>query len=434
MRRAMRTPALALSALALVAACGRNDPPLPGERLALRDGTFANAVPVAAPRGIALPAQVENADWTHRGGGPAHAAGNPALGAALAPLFSVPIGEGDSRRARITAEPVVAAGRVFTLDARATVSAFSTGGGVLWTREVVPVSDARTDASGGGLATDGASVYVSTGYGRLTALDAATGEARWTQDLDAPGASAPLVSGDLVVIVARDGRAWALDAANGRVRWTQAAIPSEATFAGGAGAAAAAGGLIVVPYPSGEVTGTFREGGLRRWSTNVAGSRLGSAAAYAATDIGADPVIDGGRVYVGNVSGLVAALSVETGDRLWSIREGAVSPVWPAGDSIFLVNDLGELLRVEAATGAVVWRQPLPRAERRRGVTANMGPILAGGRLIVASTDGALRQFDPATGAALGDLALPDGAASAPVVAGRTLYVITEDGRLNAFR
>ena len=37
-------------------------------------------------------------------------------------------------------------------------------------------------------------------------------------------------------------------------------------------------------------------------------------------------------------------------------------------------------------------------------------------------------------GAALGVVPLPAGAASAPVVAGATLYIITEDGRLNAFR
>jgi len=142
----------------------------------------------------------------------------------------------------------------------------------------------------------------------------------------------------------------------------------------------------------------------------------------------------GDTVYVGNVSGRTAALDADTGETRWSIAEGAVSPVWPEGDSLFLVNDLGQLLRLEAATGAVIWRTDLPQAERRRGVTAFAGPILAGGRLIVGSSDNGLLQFDPATGAALGAVPLPAGAASAPVVAGATLYIITEDGRLNAFR
>ena len=81
--------------------------------------------------GIALPAAQANADWTHRGGGPDHGLGHVALGGSLRPLFSVPIGEGSSRRARITGEPVVAGGRVFTLDARDTVTAFSTAGQAL---------------------------------------------------------------------------------------------------------------------------------------------------------------------------------------------------------------------------------------------------------------------------------------------------------------
>jgi outer membrane protein assembly factor BamB len=253
------------------------------------------------------------------------------------------------------------------------------------------------------------------------------------QDIDAPGTAAPTVIGDLVLVVARDSRAWAIDAGTGRVRWTVAGVPSEATFAGGAGVAAR-GDMVVLPHPSGEVRGVFPQGGLVRWTTIVAGERLGSAAAIAASDIGGDPVIVGDAVYVGNVSGRTAALDVADGSTLWSVREGAVSAPWPAGDSLFLVNDLGQLLRLDAGTGAVIWRVALPRAERNRGVTAFFGPLLAGGRLIVASSDGGLLQFDPATGAALGAVALPSGAASAPVVAGSTLYIVTEDGRLNAFR
>lgn len=426
---------LGVALAALLAGCGRReaDVILSGERLALRDGTLATPVLVAPPRGIALPAARANADWTHRGGGPDHAAGHVALDRSPSPLFSVPIGEGDSVAARITAEPVVAGGRVFTLDARATVTALSTGGATLWRQEVVPAADARADASGGGLSTDGATVYVSTGYGRLMALDAATGAPRWTQDLEAPGASSPTVLGDLVLLVARDGRAWALEALSGRVRWTAQSIPSAANYAGGSGVAAQ-GDLVVLPFPSGEVVGSFPQGGLRRWSTIVAGARAGSAAAYAATDIGGDPVLAGGIVYVGNVSGRTAALDAATGETLWTAPEGAVSPVVAVADSVFLVNDVGDLLRLDALTGATIWRVALPEVERRRGVSAHYGPVLAGGRLLVASSDGVLRQFDPASGTSLADLALPAGAASAPVVAGGVLYVVTEDGRLNAFR
>ncbi len=428
-------------ALALAACGDGREVRLPGERLDIRagldgSGPAQETVPATVPA-LSLVAPQANADWTHRLGSASHQIRHPALGPALTRVFSVPIGEGDSRRDRITADPVVAGGRVFTLDARSRVTAVSTGGEVLWTRTLVPASDSRTDATGGGLAVSGDTLFVTTGFGELSALSVATGDLLWTQDLDAGGGSAPTVRGDLVYVVARDSRAWAVDAASGRIRWTLTGTPAVQGFSGGAGAAVT-GDIAVFPFASGEVIAAFPLGGLRRWSTVLAGARTGRAAATL-SDISGDPVIDGGVVYVGNVSGRVAALDLASGDRLWTATEGAVSPVWPAGNSIFLVNDLGDLLRLDARSGAVLWRQPLPgfveqRERRQKTSHAHYGPVLAGGRLIVASSDGLLRQFDPRTGALLGAVEIPGGATTNPAVAGGTLYVVTGRGQLVAYR
>ncbi len=435
----VRTIIGATVVLTLLASCGEKDVILPGERLDIRDGMAGQTFGTAnGTQPISLPAASANADWTHRNGGPDHQITHPALPGALNQVFAVSIGEGDSRRARITADPVVAGGRIFTLDARSNVQATSTAGAVLWTQDVTPASDAQTDASGGGIATNGSVVFVTTGFGRLSALDAATGAVLWTQELNAPGGSAPTVFGDLVYVVSRDSRAWAIEAGNGRVRWQVSGIPSPAGFSGGAGAAAR-GDIVIFPFPSGEVMGVFPEGGLQRWSSVIAGQRPGQAGAAAATDISGDPVIDGDTLYVGNVSGRTVAMNVLTGERIWTAVEGAVSPVWPVGGSVFLVNEINELVRLDAATGTAIWRVTLPGfVENRPGFMrtkfAHYGPVLAGGRLIVPSSDGVIRQFDPASGTPLGDLAIAGGAASNPVVAGGALYVVNKDGQLVAFR
>lgn len=434
-----RTFIAAALSLGLVAGCGAPQVILPGERLDIRAGRADAAAPmVNEVRPVPLPAAIAHADWTHRNGGPAHRITHPVLPGALTLAFLAPIGEGDSRGARITADPVVAGGRIFTLDARANVTATSLAGATLWTRDVTPDSDGRGDASGGGIAVADGRVFVSTGFGRLTALDAATGAELWTQVLQAPGGSAPTIMGDLVYVVARDSRAWAIETGNGRIAWQISGIPSTANFAGGAGAAVTPD-IAVFPFPSGEVLAAFPQGGLRRWSSVIAGARPGQAGSVAATDISGDPVIDGGTVYVGNVSGRVVAMSLANGDRLWTALDGAVSPVWPAGGSLFLINDINQLVRLDAADGSPVWRVDLPvfveeRERRQRTRHAHYGPVLAGGRLIVASSDGVIRQFDPTSGAPLGDIALPGGAASNPVVAGGTLYVVTKRGQLAAFR
>ena len=430
---------LCLTGFALLVGCGERDVILPGERLGLRDG-MAGAEGVAANVAlpVALRAPVTNADWPQVGGSASHSIAQPALAGTLTQIFAVDIGQGDSRQARITASPVVAGGVIYTLDARARVTATAVSGAPVWAADVTPVTDGGSDASGGGISVASGRVFVATGFGELTALDAATGGVVWTQDLNAPGGPAPTVLGDVVYVVSRDGRAWALDVASGLVRWQVSGTPSGANVSGGAGAAVTPE-VAIFPFPSGEVIAAFPQGGLRRWAQVIAGDRLGSATAVAATDIAGDPVISGDTVYVGNVSGRLAALNVASGERIWTATEGVVSPVVPAGGSVFLVNDVNELVRLDNADGSVIWRVALPRfvedrARRQHTVFAQHGPVLAGGRLIVASAEGIIRQFDPVSGASLGDIALPGGAASDPVVAGGTLYVVTKDGQLVAFR
>ena len=417
---------------ALTAGCGERDVILTGERSDIREG-MAPLVNQVAPVNYAVPRV--NTAWSQRNGGPDHKIIHPALGADLTQVLAVNIGEGDSRGARITAEPVVAGGVIYTLDARARVTATATSGAPVWAVDVTPGRDRATDASGGGVSVAGGRVFVTTGFGELTALDAATGRELWTQDLDAPGTSAPTILGDLVYVVARNSAAWALDVTTGRTQWQINGIPSIANFGGGAGVAVN-DDIALFPFSSGEVVATFPKGGTRRWSTVVSGERNGQAATVV-NDISADPVISGNRAYVGNFGGQLVALDLANGERIWTAREGAMGPVWPAGNAVFLVNDLNELVRLDAATGAPVWRVDLPQTEqsnRKRVKAANYGPILAGGRLIVASSLGNLLHYDPSSGALVGSTRVAGGAATNPVVAGGTLYVISKEGQLLAFR
>ncbi len=453
---------LALSAAAALAACGPRERLLEGERLDLRAlGTAAVGAPLdgsaevaaaeppeAPPRRspnapenralpIALPPVVANAEWTHRNGGPAHRGPHAALSALPQRIWSVPVGAGNSRRGRITADPVVAEGRIFTLDAEATVAAVSPAGQLLWRRDLTPPSDRATEASGGGLAYGAGRLFVTSGFGSLSALDPETGAVLWTQRLDAAATGSPTVAGDRVYLSARDSRAWAIRADTGRIEWQLEATPSPSGMLGGAGPAVT-DRLVILPFGSGELVAALREGGARVWGATLAGQRRGRAYATIA-DISGDPVVDGGVVYVGNQSGRAAALDLASGERIWTATEGAYSPVWPEGGSVFLVSDQAELVRLDAATGERIWGVELPyfdtdRERRRRAVWAHYGPVLAGGRLWVASGDGLLRAFAPQDGQLVAELALPGGAASAPAVAGGTLYVLGANGQLQAFR
>ncbi|HDZ83545.1 MAG TPA: quinoprotein [Roseobacter sp.] len=441
--------ALVASAVAgalLLSACAEPEAILPGKRFDVRsilrgdDGFVAQAdipVPANTVRGISLPAVTANANWTQSNGTPSTRIANPALSAAPRLAWSANIGSGDSRKQRITASPVVVGGRIFTIDSSAQVTATSASGATLWTRDLTPDMDNAGEASGGGLAADGNTLYVSLGFGTVTALEMDSGGTRWSQDLDASGTGAPTVYEDIVYFTGGDDTGWALNKSDGRIKWQTGSSTSMTNVLGGPAPAISAQ-IAVMAFGSGEVQGLFRQGGMDRWSTSVVGKRPGRAVANI-SDITGSPVISGDTVYVGNHSGRLAALTLGGGERIWTAREGAIGPVWPVGDSVFVVTDLNELVRLDATTGVRIWGTPLPnfvkeKPKRRSEVFAHYGPIVAGGRVIVASNDGKLRSFDPTNGAMVASADIPGGASSSPVVAGGVLYVVSSKGQLHAFR
>ncbi len=436
---------MGLAAAVLLASCEKEENILQGEREGIRDvlstaqaRTEADTPPPPeTPPPLALPAARANTDWPQRLGTPATRVAHPALGGNVAHAWSVNIGAGDGKRVRITADPVVAEGRIFTLDAQARVSGVSTDGELLWTADLVPPGERASDASGGGLAYGDGTLFVSSAFGLVTGLDATTGEILWQQDLGATGSGSPVVKGGLVYLVAGDEVAWALDTQTGRIEWRLSATPNVNNVLGGP-APAVTDKYVIFAFGTGEVQGAFRKGGLRLWDAYIAGERLGISHAKVA-DVTGDPVVQGDRVFVGTHAGRMVALGLADGERLWTAKEGPLNRVWPAGDSIFLVSDRNELLRLSAETGAELWARQMPvftkdKPKRQTEIFAHHGPVIAGGQLIVASSDGQLRFFDPETGAPRGAVAMRGGATTNPVVAGQTLYVVTSDGQLHAFR
>lgn len=432
---------LATVALTIVAACSEREIILPGKRepvsaVLTAENAGADALTDAA-RDISLPPQVANADAAQSFGTPAFRTDHPQLGQSLTPIWSVDIGAGDSRKHRIVADPVVSGGRVFTLDAETTVTAVSTSGQILWQRDILPDRANSGEGTGGGLAVDGNVLFVSSGLGTLTALDVETGGTIWEQELEAIGVGRPTAFEDLVYVMAGDDTGWALEKDSGRIAWQVSSSETRTNVLGGP-APIVTNGLAVFAFGSGEMQAVFRQGGLRRWDASVLGERQGRALAKV-DDVTGRPIAKDGVIYAGNQSGRTVAVNAGSGAPIWTSAEGAIDTVLPVSGSVFLVSDRNELVRLNAEDGTRVWGTRLPnfvkdRPLRQSEVFAHHGPVLAGGRLLVASSDEALRSFDPVSGGLTGRTEIPGGATTAPVVAGQTLYVVSRKGQLLAYR
>ena len=431
---------LYIGLLGLGVGCSNSDPRLQGER-ELLDGTVfvetdARFLAEDLPD-LRLPSPQPVPAWTHQGGNAQHIAAHAELPSELTLSWSRRIGAGDGKRHQISAAPVAQGGQVYTLDSQSMVTAIDETGTILWQSELGKSSDALKDASGGGLAVGGTQLFVTTGFGTVVALDTASGAELWTQDLASYGGASPTVYDDLLYIAARDGAAWAIDTSNGRIKWQVAGPTVAASHTGGPGPAVS-DKYAVFPFGTGDVLASFRKGGLRSWSSGLSGARLGLASTQV-RDLTGQPVIEGSSVYLASSAGRMAAVDLNTGLRIWTAKQGSQGHILVAGGAVFAVSDAGNLIRLSKDDGALIWSTPLPKftkksVKSRAKIHAHYGPILAGGRLILTSSDGLIRQFNPADGTLITTVDLPSGAASAPIVVNGTLYVLSTKGDLLAFR
>jgi outer membrane protein assembly factor BamB len=453
----MKRLLVGLAALGLLSACGLFDgkgkpkTPTVGQRIPVLTSEASIEVdPALADVTVTVPPAVVNADWPQPGGSPSKSMGHVAIGTQLARAWSIDAAEGSTSRTRLGAAAVVGGGRIYTIDTTATVRAFDTQDGRrLWSRQIGTAKETRGGMSiwtgeftgnfgllfGGGVSFDNGRVYATNGLGDTAALNAETGEQIWLKRPGGPLRGAPTIANDNVYVVSQDNQLFALNPADGAVRWSQSASLELAGVFGTA-APAAASGTVVAGFSSGELTAYRYENGRPLWQDVLARTSI-STVVGTLSDIDADPVIEGGRVYSIGQGGRMVALELNTGQRIWEINAAGISTPWVAGEWIFVVTDQAQLLCIARSSGKVRWMSQLRRyrdQDDRQGPVYWVGPILAGDRLILANSMGHLINVSITDGSVLSTVDTNQKISLRPIVAGSTLYLLSDEGQLSAWR
>ncbi|MEG3618891.1 PQQ-binding-like beta-propeller repeat protein [Magnetovibrio sp. PR-2] len=435
--RLMSAALLAVSLTACESWMGGSEaPPLPGERISILKHESA-LIPETGieDEGIRLPAPSPTPDWPQNGGYANHAMHHIEAAPRLVESWSSDIGSGRSSGERLTATPVIADGRIFTIDSDTEVRAFDVASGDrLWSNYLTP-DDEDDGHITGGIAYDSGLVFIGTGFAEVFALDAQTGKVIWKENVSGPIRSAPTVRGGRVFVVSLDNKVHALAAKDGTQLWTHTGSSEQAMLLGSASPAVDQG-VVIVPYTSGELVALKVDNGRQLWLDSLTARRRTDATA-ALAHIRANPVIDRGMVFALSHSGLMVAIDLRSGRRLWEKGIGGHESFWVAGDYLFTLTGNEELVALERKTGRIMWVTTLPRwedPEDREGVITWTGPLLVSNRLIVASSNGVAVAISPYSGNILGSEDMPDGVSVPPVVAGQTVYFLADDATLAAYR
>ena len=249
-----------------------------------------------------------------------------------------------------------------------------------------------------------------------------------------PLRGAPTVADGSVYVISQDNQIFSLKATDGTTAWSNAAALEVAGVFGN-GSPAVDRGTVVAGFSSGELNAYRYENGRQVWQDALSRTSISTGVA-ALSDIDADPVIASGIVYALGQGGRMVALDLTSGQRIWELNMAGISTPWVAGDWLFAVNDKAQLIAVQRLTGKIRWINQLPRWDNEEEDRPDLlfGPVLAGNRLVVAGSNGALINVDPADGAFQSQTSAGGGVRFQPVVAGGTLYLLTDEGRLLAYR
>jgi outer membrane protein assembly factor BamB len=417
---------------------GDNEVLLEGERVPI---LAANADitpdPDLAALTVELPPPIGNADWPQAGDAPTNKIEHLQAAGPLRTLWGANAGKGSDDDSLLTASPIVAEGMVFVIDASGHVFAFNAANGArVWDLWLAPQEEDEPERNfGGGLAYDGGRLFAATGFGTVQALEARTGRVLWTAQTNAPVRSAPIVADGRVYAVTQENRLFVLNANDGMLMWEHQGIVEPAGIASST-SVAVSGDTAIVPYSSGELFALRTDNGVPYWTDQL--TRTGNVTALTViNDIAGRPVIDRDFVFAVSHSGTLVAINLRTGGRVWTKNVGSIQAPMAAGDFLFVITTEAQVLCMSRADGRVKWSTQLPAfqdEDDREGPIVWSGPLLVNNRLLLFSSDGRAVSLLPATGQLVNQIGIPAGTFIPPIMAGGTMYILTNQAQLVALR
>lgn len=381
---------------------------MPSRRTFLRLGTVVGAVGTAGcPAGIPFSDDdPEGGDWpTYR-----HDASNTGHTSTGGPTDDPEVKwsvDRDDVRA-VSWPPSIVDDTVYVGDTRVSALDASTGE----ERWSVPSGDDDERFEASPLTVTAETLYAGGYRQYITALSATDGQEEWRYDVGAPVYAGPTVVDDTVYVGTDLGEVYAL--ADGEARWSDQV--AEQPTGRASGAPAVVDGVVYVTtdnlHRDDYQPGTYA-------LDAETGEQLWFVATESAAGTFASPVVVDGSVYLVDVDGTVQALDAENGTERWRIDGGGnvEYSVAVADGSVFVPSD--PLAVYDADTGDEQWRTD--------EVGSAIAPVVAGETLYVTSFDDTVYALARNSGEVrwrfdLGDVPGHE-YSSPPVVADGTLYV-----------
>jgi len=317
------------------------------------------------------------------------------------------------------ASAVYSAGSVYFVSGGSVYALHAADGATQWQ---YPVDGKKTSLFSATPALADGFLYVTDDNGNAIKLDAATGKEVWKVTLDGALRSAPVVSGGLVYFGSGSSHCYALSASTGQTVWNVTTGGAVLT------SPVVTGGLVVFTSSDNMVYSLNSRTGRKAWSVPFD------------ADPSIVPLVYDGRILYVTAGDTVFSLDPSSGRQRTTLKLPTTVLIPPtiSADATYIVTQ-SNILYSLGAGGRERWKVTVDAAP-------TAPPLLAGSLLLVTTQPGIVSGYESGSGKLVWRYAMQGTATdsqakpatanvfAAPIVADGTLYVVSDDGSLSAFR
>ena len=270
-------------------------------------------------------------------------------------------------------------------------------------------------------------VVVGSSKGWVIALEGASGRELWRTRVNSELLSAPAIGEKVVVMRSVDGRLHGFDADSGKELWSVEQQVPRLSLRGTA-VPVIAKDIVVSGFDNGKVMAVALGSGDTVWDTALA-TPHGRTELDRLVDVDSSVSIVGDNVFATGFQGRTAMLALDSGQIWWAHDMSSYRGLAVDEENLFVTQSDGIVVALRQRDGSEIWRND---KLKRRGLSA---PAVTSTAIAVADYQGYLHWLDKTTGALVARQRVAKFRVSSPPVAVRdTVVVITDSGKLAAYR
>ena len=238
----------------------------------------------------------------------------------------------------------------------------------------------------------------------------------------------PVGNKDFLFVLDAEGKIVCINIQDGDIIWENNIFPDEESINTNIdGGLALSGNYLLVSTSYGEIIKLNAKDGIIEWKKSITAPAQGS------------PSIFNNFIFQMTVANELFVIDINTGDEIWrydaslvsAIANGAASPIADSNIVVFPSNT-GELMALDATTGALVWSTNLVVEGSISGTLEftdiDSGPVMHKGLIYSSSLSGKFAVVDSISGGLIWEL--PIKTSNNPIINGNTAFILSNEGRL----